>query len=34
MPVSDADFLSAPVSVFEVAMGYPNLMMAVTDCQF
>jgi hypothetical protein len=34
MPAFDADFLSAPVSVFEVAMGYPNLMMAVTDCQF
>jgi hypothetical protein len=33
MPASDADLLSAPVSVFEMEMGYPNLMMAVTDCQ-
>src|ERR1700735_3814985 len=34
MRVSRADLLSAPASVSEVEMGYPNLMTAVTDCQF
>jgi hypothetical protein len=34
MPASRPDLFSAPVSAFEMEMGYPNLMMAVTDCHF
>jgi hypothetical protein len=34
MPASRVDLFSAPVSVLEMEISYPNLMMAVTDCQF
>jgi hypothetical protein len=34
MPAFRADLFSAPVSAFEMEMGYPNSMMAVTDRQF